>query len=285
LRNNEDRLADLRMAAGAEPVAAIQQQPQMSFVVPTEFVELPSKGLYYPPSHPLHKQETIEIRQMTAKDEDTLTSKVLLKKGVAIDKMLNDIIINKAIKVDDLLVGDKNAVILAARISGYGAEYETKVACPSCEKNSLYEFDLNQKDIITPLSTEQLSEVGISVTDSGTFVVSIPNSKNIIEIRLITGKDEKAMVQKLDQKKANNLSESNITDQLKMLIVSVNGSSESRTIHDFIWNMPAKEAKFLRSIMKNVTPNIKLEQTFVCSNCNFETEMEVPFTQDFFWPK
>jgi len=284
LRNNEDRLADLRMAAGADPVAAVQQ-PQMSFVVPTEFVELPSRGLYYAQSHPLHKQETIEIRQMTAKDEDTLTSKVLLKKGIAIDKMLNDIIINKTIKVDDLLVGDKNAVILAARISGYGAEYETKVACPSCEKNSSYEFDLNDKSIITPLTDEQLNEVGISLTDKGTFIVKTQMSKTDVELRLLSGKDEKAMLQKMEQKKIGNVLDSNITDQLKMLIVSVNGSTEQRTIHDYIMNMAAKDAKLLRSIVKHVTPNIKLEQSFTCNNCGFETVMEVPFTQDFFWPK
>ena len=285
MRNNEDRLADLRMAAGAETVAATQQQPQMSFIVPTDFVELPSKGLYYSPTHPLHKQETLEIRHMTAKDEDTLTSKVLLKKGVAIDKMLNDIIVNKAIKVDELLVGDKNAVILAARISGYGAEYETKVTCPSCEKNSSYEFDLNDKSMITPLEPEELMQVNIATTDSGTFLITIPTSKNIVEVKLLTGRDERLMLQKLEQKKTNNLSESNITDQLKNIVVSVNGQQDQKTIHDFVFNLPAKEARYLRSVLKNTTPNIKLEQTFVCSNCGFETEMEVPFTQDFFWPK
>jgi transcription elongation factor Elf1 len=222
---------------------------------------------------------------MTAKDEDTLTSKVLLKKGIAIDKMLNDIIINKTIKVDDLLVGDKNAVILAARISGYGAEYETKVACPSCEKNSSYEFDLNDKSIITPLTDEQLNEVGISLTDKGTFIVKTQMSKTDVELRLLSGKDEKAMLQKMEQKKIGNVLDSNITDQLKMLIVSVNGSTEQRTIHDYIMNMAAKDAKLLRSIVKHVTPNIKLEQSFTCNNCGFETVMEVPFTQDFFWPK
>lgn len=284
MRNNEDRLADLRMAAGAEPVAAVQQ-PQMSFVVPTEFVELPSKGLYYAQNHPLHKQETIEIRQMTAKDEDTLTSKVLLKKGIAIDKMLSDVIINKTIKVDDLLVGDKNALIVAARISGYGPEYETKVSCPSCEKNVTYEFDLLQKEVIVPLTDEQLNEVGIKLTSNGTFVVKTQMSKVDVEIKLLTGKDERMMVQRMEQKKNINSLDTGITDQLKMLIISVNGSNDQKIIHDYIMNMAAKDAKLLRSIAKHITPNIKLEQNFTCNNCGFETVMEVPFTQDFFWPK
>ena len=91
-----------------------------SFVVPTEFVELPSEGRYYPEGHPLHNQETIEIKHMTAREEDLLTSRALLKKGVALERLLDSVIINKNIRAADLLVGDRNAILIAARISGYG---------------------------------------------------------------------------------------------------------------------------------------------------------------------
>ena len=103
-----------------------------SFIVPTELVDLPSKGAYYPEGHPLHGSETIEIKQMTAKEEDMLTSRTLLKKGVALERVLESIILNKAIHPDSLLVGDRNALIIAARVSAYGNEYNTTVTCPEC---------------------------------------------------------------------------------------------------------------------------------------------------------
>ena len=104
----------------------------LSFVVPTEFVDLPSAGRFYPPSHPLHNKEHVEIKYMTAKEEDILTSQSLLEKGLALDRLISNLLVNKKINVDSLLVGDKSAILIAARSSGYGADYETDVGCPSC---------------------------------------------------------------------------------------------------------------------------------------------------------
>ena len=115
MRDNEERFSSL---AGMEPSAAAQQATvagggQLNFASPTEFVELPSRGRFYPPSHPLHNKETVEIKFMTAKEEDILTSKALIKKGIAVDRMLQSLIVDKSIKVEDLLVGDKNALVVA----------------------------------------------------------------------------------------------------------------------------------------------------------------------------
>ena len=115
-----------------------------SFVVPTEFVELPSRGSY-PEGHPLHNQEVIEIRFMTAKEEDILSSETLLKKGLAIERMIDSIVMDKRIKAENLLTGDRNAIIIAARISGYGALYQTQINCPSCGAKSRVDFNLNNK--------------------------------------------------------------------------------------------------------------------------------------------
>ena len=118
MSRNSDRL-------GTQPVQNSSPPPQVaqnndanpfSFVVPTEFVELPSKGKYYPEHHPLHNQETIEIKHMTAKEEDILTSRALLKKGIALDRLLDSVIINNKIKASQLLVGDRNAILIATRI-------------------------------------------------------------------------------------------------------------------------------------------------------------------------
>ena len=132
-RNNDERTGAIETNVG-DSTAAVQaatQQPNqnqsgLNFVVPTEFVELPSGGKYYTDGHPLTGQETIEIKFMTAKDEDILTSRSLLKKGLAINRFLQNIIVNNEVKVDDLLIGDKNAILTAARVSGYGPEYTDK---------------------------------------------------------------------------------------------------------------------------------------------------------------
>ena len=139
MSRNSDRLGAQSVQSSAPPPQITQNNDAnpFSFVVPTEFVELPSKGKYYPEHHPLHNQETIELKHMTAKEEDILTSRALLKKGVALDRLLDSIIIDKRIKGENLFVGDRNAILLAARISGYGSDYSTKITCPSCEQAKL----------------------------------------------------------------------------------------------------------------------------------------------------
>ena len=121
-----------RVGAAAQP--APEQTQTLDFSTPTELVDLPSKGRFYPEGHPLHGQETVEIKFMTAKDEDILTSPSLLKKGIAIDRLIQNVILNKNINVSTLLSGDKSAIMIASRINGFGAEYKTKVVCPSCEE-------------------------------------------------------------------------------------------------------------------------------------------------------
>ena len=138
-RNNEERFG-AHGDAGSDPVAAMPNP--LDFVSPTEHVELPSRGRGYPQGHPLHNQETIEIKYMTAKEEDILSSQSLIRKGLAIDRMLQSVLINKDVQVKDLLIGDKNALTVAARVTGYGADYVTTVTCPACSTEQEFDFDL-----------------------------------------------------------------------------------------------------------------------------------------------
>ena len=145
MSRNEDRLG---LGTNPNPdqspaPAASSGGPAFSWSVPTEFVELPSQGIFYPAGHPLAGQKTVEIRYMTAKEEDILTSRSLLKEGVALDRMLQNILVNSAIDISSLLVGDKNALLVAARRTGYGPEYETRVACPACDTSQEYSFDIS----------------------------------------------------------------------------------------------------------------------------------------------
>tara|TARA_Y100000034_G_scaffold135623_1_gene208314 strand:- start:3171 stop:4013 length:843 start_codon:yes stop_codon:yes gene_type:complete len=250
----------------------------LSFVTPTEFVDLPTKGKFYPEDHPLHNQETIEIRFMTAKDEDILTSKTLLKKGVAVDRMLTNIIIDKRIKVEDLFIGDKNALIIASRISGYGAEYKTSVTCLSCGSSSEHVFDLSEVEV------KEFTEGEIEISDAGTFTVELPKTKVVAECRLVTGKEEKVLATRLEKRKKHKLPEAALTGQLKMFLVSLNGETDKGVIDRFVDSMPALDSKYLRAMYEAHAPNVDMKHLYECDKCSAETTIDMPFSVNFFWP-
>jgi len=255
---------------------------QMTFTTPTEFVELPSKGKFYSEKHPLYGKNDLEIRYLTAKDEDILTSRTLLKKGIAVDRMLSNIIVNKGINIDDLLIGDKNALVIASRISGYGSNYETNVTCPICGATNKHAFDLREQKVN---NGENCEELGVEKTENNTFIIQVPKTEAKVEVRLLTGHDEKSLMKTIKNKKKHNLPETPMTDQFSTYIVSVNGNSEGSYIQSFIQNMPALDSRHLRETYGKVIPNVDLNQEFSCLECGYEQEMEVPFTSDFFWPR
>ena len=287
MRNNENRIGGAMQNADSPPVDEVNNgsnnnSHSLNFVVPTDFVELPSRGKYYPEGHALRDKEFIEIRQMTAKDEDILTSRALLQRGLAIDRLLNNLIVDKQIDPDEILVGDKNAIMVAARASAYGNEYLTSVQCPTCQQNSDNEFDLNDGVLIGPDSEETEAQYN---EDKLTYNISLPASKVSVEVKFLTSNDEKRLLHTSEQKKKHKLVESVMTDQMKSFIVSVNNISDPSEIARFVDNMPARDSRYLRTVYTKLTPNIDLTQEFVCKYCLTETTMEVPFTADFFWPR
>lgn len=284
MRDNEDRLAVLPTADSPSVQLPVETTPNnpLSFVSPTEFVELPSKGELYPDGHPLKNKTTVEIKFMTAKEEDILTSRTLIKKGIAIDRMLESLLVDKSIKADTLLLGDKNALIIAARISGYGEQYHTSVNCPACNTNVKFKFNLQD---IKHSEQANLEELGVLKTQNGTFTFSLPKTKAVVEVRPLLGKDEVELADLMEKKKKANLPEQASTTQMKMYLVSVNGNKDKNILNSFVDNLPALDARMLRTLYKKIIPNVDMTQQFLCSSCSFEQDMEVPFTVDFFWPK
>ena len=261
-----------------------QKQKQfdpLHFVAPTEFVELPSKGIGYEENHPLFQKDTIEIRFMTAKDEDILSSRTLLKKGVAIERFLDNIIVDKSIKSTDLLVGDRNAILIASRISGYGANYETQITCPACATRSPFTFDLNEQQI---KESELSDELELTKKENGNFNTVVPYSKFNIEFKLLKGSDENYLAKLTTSKTKNKLDSSVLTDQYKMMIMSIEEHNERDIINKYVDNMPTVDSRHLRACYKLAAPDVKIFQTFVCPSCGNEEGMEVPFGADFFWP-
>lgn len=287
MRNNLDRLGlGTQDHKQAEDSAAAALMQSLSFVVPTEHVELPSKGLFYAEGHPLHGKDTIEIRYMTAKDEDTLTSRNLLKKGIAVERLLQDLIVDKRITLDQLLIGDKNAIIVASRKTAYGAEYNTKTTCPNCAKVQGYEFDLDSCKIYEGATQEQLEEISVQTTERGTFVGTLPILNAPVEIRLLSGKDEQVILQRQKQaQESKNALDTMLSDQLKLMVVSINEVTDTKVLYQAIPLLPAKDSIYVRDLYKLINPTLDLSHDFVCSGCSFETRLELPFTADFFWPK
>jgi|TARA_R110002124_G_scaffold185931_2_gene353457 hypothetical protein len=284
VRNNENRTKSVSSASSAAPIQEAGGG-LLSFVNPTELVELPSKGLYYPDNHPLHGVESIEIRQMTTKEEEILTSQTLLKKGVALDRLLQSLMLDKTIEPGTLLVGDKNAMLIQARKTGYGADYKTQVSCPNCNTLETLTYDLNECQIYDGgNSDDTLKELGAMSTDRLTFRVTLPITKVEAEVRLMYGYDEMEIVKSQKNKVRNKDLNSAITDNLKRVVVALNGIEDRNQIETFLEKMPASDARFLRKAVAQLTPTTKMLLDFDCSSCSHNDELEVPITATFFWP-
>tara|TARA_A100001515_G_scaffold143914_1_gene146424 strand:+ start:571 stop:1413 length:843 start_codon:yes stop_codon:yes gene_type:complete len=273
-----------RTSAAANPAPAVASQDmasQLVFSTPTELVDLPSKGRLYPEGHPLHNAETVEIKFMTAKDEDILTSPSLLKKGLAITRFLQNILIDKSINVGSLLSGDKNAILIAARVNGFGSDYRTKVTCPNCATVSENTFDLDAVENYDGLDFEGYD---IRDTGRGTFIIKLPKSGFDVEVKPMTSREEDELLQSMSSKRKIG-HETNLTDQLRKVIVSINGVEDATIISQAIAHMPAYDSRYVRSAYAKVIPAPDMTQHFACPSCGFEKEVDIPMTVDFFWSK
>lgn len=262
----------------AAPVAQQSNEQSFSWTNPTEFVDLPSEGLRYPQGHPLHNQTSVEIRHMTAKEEDILTSESLIRKGIVLDRLIDSVLVNKSIKAESLLIGDKNAILIAARVTGYGDDYDVSVNCPNCGEKNKASY------IISDITNTVECSDNIEWVGHDTFEVLLPKTSVTATCKLLTGKDEESSRQRKKQYKKAGLPTSDLTDQLQSLIVSINGNNDRALIRSFVQNMPALDARHLRKVYVSAVPNIELRADFTCVACEHNTDMEVPITAGFFWP-
>jgi hypothetical protein len=275
-RNNEDRLSGGHKPTPSED-APVMANP-MDFITPTEFVDLPSKGRY-PTGHPLSGQSQIEIRYMTARDEDVLTSRSLLKKGIAIDRLISNLIVDKTIDCKSLYIGDRNAIIVYARASAYGAKYKTKITCPGCSHVSSTTFSLSDYE---EYDGTEWGELDIEDGGDGTFNVTLPSSKVIAKVRPLLGYDEAKMIQEMKKDKKGN--DGLVTKQMHKFCISFNGYDNQETVNYCINNFTALDSRYLRSAFGAISPDLQIKDNFDCPECDHEEEMTVPFGADFFWP-
>ena len=280
-RNNLERLGAPQPDAPVPPPQTTNTQTDIfSFINPTEFVDLPSKGELYPEGHPAHGLDSIEIRHMTAKEEDILTSESLIKKGVALDRVVDSLIVDKRIKAANLLIGDKNALLIAARITGFGSDYGVKITCPVCIEQTDCSVDLNDLQIKDLAPSEDYKSL-----PNGNYEIEFPQYNNlVIEVKLLRGADERKLTQAREQRKKAKKEDSLITDQLKAIIVRVMDITDPTLLKQFVEQCPTKISREIRTKYETIMPDVDMEIPFECSNCGYESEVSMPLTADFFWP-
>jgi len=249
---------------------------------PTEIIDLPSKGLCYPEDNALSNGK-IELRYMTAKDEDILTSQNLIQKGIVIDELLKSIIVTP-INYDELMVGDKNAIMFATRVMGYGSKYNVEINCPVCNEKNQTIIDLQL------IETKEI-EFGL-LNRNNEYSYTLPKSNIEITFKLLTHKDEKEISQRISdnkilQKKINTKVkiDNELSIRLKQMILSVNGNKDRKTINDFVdRDFLAIDTKEFRKYAFSIMPDMNLDYKFSCEECGEESIIKIPLTVEFFWP-
>ena len=236
------------------------------FKLPTEVIDLPSKGLLYPENSPLSDGK-IEIKYMTAKEEDILSNIAYIQKGIVLDKLFESLIVSK-INYDDLLIGDKNAVMIAARVLGYGHDYT---------------FEYNGEE--TTINLAKLENVKVdekSWNRDNSFKFTFPNSKTEITFKLLTHGDEQKINEEVRSlKKIRKDADATISTRLKYMITSVGGDSEQKTIRNFVDNyLLARDSRALREYIKSINPDLDL--TFFPDESG--KRVSIPIGLTLFWP-
>jgi hypothetical protein len=249
--------------------------------VPVETVPIPSEGRVYDINSVLYNKTTLDINAMTAKEEDILTSRALIKKGTVITHLLQSCIAERGVSVQDMLTGDRNALMVAVRITGYGVDYNVEVTCPSCDEKSSQAFDLGE----LPLRRLSIDPV---TPGSNMFAYTLPVTKKEVKFKFLTGKDEEEMSIIAERKKSalpGIRGESLVTSRLARSIVAIDEIEDKNKINLFVNKMPAQDSRKLRAYIDANEPGIDMISWMGCPHCGESSEVSLPLGASFFWPR
>lgn len=258
--------------------ASVTSPPKQESKFPTEVINLPSKGWFYSLDNPL-SSGTLELKMMTAKEEDILTSKNLIQKNIVLDKLLESVLIDKTIKPDDMFTCDRNAAFFAIRRLAYGDIYNAQVTCGRCDKENILDIDLGKMDN-RPFDFDKYPK------GENSFTFVLPFSKVALTFRLLTKRDEKAIEDELvGLQKVNKDISREITTRLSHIITAVDGNRETTRIRRFVnEELPSRDSlKFRQHIRENL-PDLDTSYLFSCPSCGLERKEEMPMGISFFWP-
>lgn len=237
------------------------------FKFPTEFVDLPSKGLLYPLENPLSSGK-LEIKYMTAREEDILTNQSYIQDGTVFDRLFKSLIVTP-INYDDLLIGDKNALMVAARILGMGAKYNFKYRGKEESVDLTY---LKNKDVDYSLFKNRANH----------FEFKLPNSDNLLTFKLLTHGDERKIDEEIKGLQSLNKADvGSLTTRLKYMITSINGSNDREGIRHFVENeFLTLDTREFRKFVNKISPDVDL--TFFPTGSKESTPL--PLGLSFLWP-
>lgn len=285
MNRNADRVGAVEQAETPAPSQqAASQESFFSFPAPTELVELPSRGMFYPEGHPVRGHDHIEIGYMTTKHEEILVNKSFIEKGVVIDRLLDSLIKSPKVSSSELFSCDRKALLMAIRVSGYGPIYDPNVKCPDCGASTKQEFDLRE---LKPKDFDEETPI----SEGGTFVIELhhnpadPSSPLAakVECRMLKGGDEERINKVAEKKRKKNLPEEPIIDLLRAIIVSVeNGKGEKGEVERFIQETPMFYMVHLREEYARVCPALDMEFVFNCPKCDAENLLDIPMNANFF---
>ena len=251
-----------------------------NYEFPTAIIELPSAGKCYPSTSPL-SHGTISIKYMTAREEDILSSQNYIKKGIVLDKLFESIVVEPDVNLNDIIIGDKNAILMSTRILGYGPEYEVSVNDP---------FSGEQQTVVIDLSKIQTKDIDINLLNSDNlYEFKLPRGGNIVKFKLLTHGDEVEITRELASIKRNNKSQQlqdvDISTRLRYMIQSVDDKSDIAYINKWIKNeFLAIDVRKFREYVKSISPDIDLKFNFV-SDVTGDTEaLNIPIGINFFYP-
>ena len=246
--------------------------------IPTELAPLPSKGKVYPEEHPLHLKEAIEIRAMTAREEDILTNRAFIKQKSVINELIRSCLIDKRINPEDMIAGDRNAVMTSLRITGYGPEYGVEVDCPACGERSKQEFDLAD----LPIKNFETEPVALG---SNAFEFKLPLTGHVVRFKYLNGHEEKEILTIEERLRKQGIDQKNlVTQKYQHQVISVGNVNDRTKVQKFCQNMPARDSLALRKFMEANEPGIEMKSHMSCPHCYEESEVRLPIGASFFWP-
>lgn len=244
---------------------------------PTEVISLPSEGKFYPEGHPLASGQ-LELKYMTTREEDILTSSNLIKKNLVFDKFYDSLIVDPKVRLNDMLTGDVNAIMVASRILGYGKEYPVNITCPKCDTQQTFVADLTDLHQTSP-------ETSVATQSGTTFKIELPISRAVVEFKLMTRGDEKKMEREIEgYKKALMDAVPETAIFFNTIIVSVDGNDDPLYIRQFVDALLVKDSRFLKDVYNKTKPDIDFNIQFLCDSCSEESEVRLPIGLSFFWP-
>ena len=247
---------------------------------PTEIIDLPSKGLIYPEGHPLRKGN-VEIKYMTAREEDILASQSLIKKGVVLDKLFESVVVEEGVNINDIFIGDKNAILLATRVMGYGADYKVEVTDP---------FTLEPQEVVIDLGKVKTKDFNEKLLNGDNlYKFKLPKSGKEIEFKLLTHGDEAEISKEIQALarlyKGKGDTSFDVTTRLKYMIQSVDGNQDRGFITKWVQNgFLALDTKAFRKYVRELSPDMDLNFEFTSELTGEKEALDIPFGISFFYP-